>query len=78
MKTTHPPQLHPIRLARQRRKWSQQELGSRLNPPVGKAAVAQWESDTTRPVPDLAVQLVDLFQKEITLDDLYRRPGRAA
>ncbi|MBB5885447.1 XRE family transcriptional regulator [Xanthomonas sp. LMG 8992] len=69
---------HPIRAARIARNWTQRELGQRLQPPVGKGAVAQWESDATRPVPELGVQLVDLFDREFTLEDLYRRPGRAS
>lgn len=70
--------IHPIRQARIKRGWSQEALGAQLDPPVGKAAVSQWESDATQPVPPLAVQIVDLFDREITLDDLYRRPARVA
>lgn len=70
--------IHPIRKARMKRGWSQEALGAQLDPPVGKAAVSQWESDTTQPLPPFAVQIVDLFDREISLDDLYRRSGRAA
>lgn len=78
MKQTTAPTPHPIRAARKARRWSQQELGQRLNPQVGKATVSQWEADQTRPSPDFAVQLVDLFPGLLSLDALYRRqPERA-
>lgn len=72
------PQEHPIRRARRARGWSQEALGMQLRPPVGKAAVSQWEADLTQPLPPLAVQLVDLFDREFSLEDLYRRQPRAA
>lgn len=78
MISTPSTQEHPIRRARRARNWSQQELGQRLDPPVNKAAVSQWESDATQPVPELALQLVDLFEGELSLEDLYRRPRSAA
>lgn len=71
---TEPIQVHPVRAARKARGWSQEALGAQLDPPVGKGAVSQWESDLTQPMPVIAVQLVDLFEGEFTLDDLYRRP----
>ncbi len=71
--TTTPATEHPIRRARQARQWSQQELAARLTPPVGKAAVSQWESDQTQPQPSYGLQLVDLFGGEFSLEDLYRR-----
>ena len=69
---------HPIRRARLARRWSQQELGQRRYPPATKAAVSQWESDTTQPEPKLGLQLVDLFEGEFSLEDLYRRERSAA
>lgn len=78
MTATAATQEHPIRRARQARNWSQAELGSRLTPPVGKGAVSQWEADATQPVPELALQLVDLFEGDVSLEDLYRRPRSAA
>lgn len=71
--TTTPYPEHPIRRARLARNWSQQDVGDRLTPPVGKAAVSQWESDSTQPQPAYALQLVDLFGGEFSLEDLYRR-----
>lgn len=74
-----PTALHPLRVARKARGWSQEALGAQLRPPVGKAAVSQWEADLTQPVPPIAIQLVDLFEAQLTLDDLYRRTSvRAA
>lgn len=78
MSTTSHSAEHPIRAARRAREWSQQELGSRLEPPVSKGTVSQWEADATLPTPALAVQLVDLFEGQVSLDDLYRRTARAA
>lgn len=69
---------HPIRRARRARNWSQAELGQRLDPPVNKAAVSQWESGATQPAPALALQLVDLFDGEFSMEELYRRPRSAA
>jgi hypothetical protein len=78
MTTTPASQEHPIRRARLGRGWSQQDLGEKLTPPVGKGAVSQWEADLTQPLPAYGLQLVDLFGGEFTLEDLYRRSKEAA
>lgn len=78
MTTTPTAQEHPIRRARLARGWSQQQLGEKLAPPVAKASVSQWESDSTQPLPTYGLQLVDLFDGEFALEDLYRRSKEAA
>lgn len=69
-------QLHPLRRLRAARRLSQQELGNMLSPPVSKGAVSLWEIGVTYPQREYALQLVDLFPDELSLDRLYRfRPA---
>ena len=70
---------HPIRLARQSRRWSQSEVGAKLSPKVGKATVSMWENGITYPSREAALQLTKIFGGAVTLDSIYRyTPERQA
>lgn len=57
-----------VRALREARNWNQEDVGSRLNPAVTKAAVASWESGKSQPRMYRLEQLADLF--DTTVADL--------
>lgn len=61
------PKVHPIRAARQRRGWSQSDLGTKVG--TGKAAVSKWERGDGFPDPRVALQVASVLH--IPLDDVY-------
>lgn len=76
MKTTPATAPHPLRRLRIKHKLSQAALGQKLRPCATKGAISQWENGITVPKPVTAIQLVELFQGELSMADLYRH-GRA-
>jgi Helix-turn-helix. len=76
MKTTSSSTPHPLRRLRIKHNLSQAALGKKLRPAATKGAISQWENGITAPKPGTAIQLVELFKGELSMDDLYRH-GRA-
>ena len=57
-----------VRALREAHNWNQEDVGSRLNPSVTKAAVASWESGKSQPRMYRLEQLAELF--DTTVADL--------
>jgi len=63
--------VHPIRKARQAKRWTQQQLADRLG--VTKATVSNWETGQDRPGADKAMRLVEIFgARLLSFGAIYR------
>lgn len=68
--------VHPIRLARKRKKLTQEQLAVRLH--VTASAISRWESGTDEPEPRKALRLCKLLPG-LKFADIYPdQQGRAA
>lgn len=50
-----------IRYRRERKGWSQQDLGNKFQPPVDQSRISKWEADESKPRKERLIQMARLF-----------------
>lgn len=67
-----PVYTHPVKAYRDRHGLTLEQLGARLDPPIGKSTLSRIEAGLRKPSFDQLAGLVAACEYEFTVDDLIR------